>query len=181
MYLKDKLKVSCLSMMSFSGFLALFLMNNQVNLFFLNTPLIYSYGMYFLMPFGLGSASIALIKNLPCNDNEIVKGNDIVPVEGNLIPAYMGMFVIALSLNMDGDILHSVLIMFFLLILWLNIGSVSYFNPFLTILGYRFYAIRTQSNKTITVITNKKDFKECHELNQLSRINNYTFYWSGNE
>lgn len=86
------------------------------------------------------------------------------------------MFVISLSL--PGMYIESFMIMFLLLAIWLNIGSVSYFNPFLSIIGYRFYAVRSVNKKSITLITAKKDLKQASKLENLIRVNNYTFFWS---
>jgi len=159
------------------GFVAIFLIKNQIRIISCPSSIVWSYSIYALTPLILALLSVCLIKRLPAEDSLEIDGNDIVPVEGNLIPAYIGMFVISLSL--PGWSIESLMIMLLLLILWLNIGSVSYFNPFLSILGYRFYAVRSVNNKTITVITKEKDLKQATHLIDLIRINNYTFFWGG--
>jgi len=180
MRLKDRLKIHTLSIFSYSGFISFFLLKNSINIYGTCISIYWSFVTYLLAPLLLSYLSIWIIKKLPQDDNEIVAENDIVPVEGNLIPTYIGMFVISLSLSAEAEVVSSIFVMSFLLIFWLNIGSVSYFNPFLTILGYRFYSVRTIKNKTITVIANVSDYKEIKELNNLSRINNYTFFWRAN-
>jgi len=169
------LLVQLLSLFSFMGFVALFLIKNKINMLPCSANIAWSYVIYGLTPLALTLFSVWLIKRLPADDTLEIDGNDIVPVEGNLIPAYIGMFVISLSL--PGWSIESLMIMLLLLVLWLNIGSVSYFNPFLSILGYRFYAVRSVNHKTITIITKEKDLKQATELKNLIRINNYTFFW----
>jgi len=176
MFVLKKILVYLLSLFSFTGFVALFLIQNKVALFSVQVNIIWSYMAYIFLPILLSILTVYLIKQLPADDSLAIDGNDIVPVEGNLIPAYIGMFVISLSL--PGLSVESLMISSLLLVLWLHIGSVSYFNPFLSVLGYRFYAVRSTGNKTMTVITKEKDLKQKTELSNLIRINNYTFFWS---
>ncbi|HUX78450.1 MAG TPA: hypothetical protein VMW10_01690 [Alphaproteobacteria bacterium] len=176
MTLKRKLLVYLLSLFSFMGVVPLFLIKNKVTILPHSASSLWSYAIYVLIPLLLTLLSVWLIERMPRNETLIINGNDIVPVEGNLIPAYIGMFVISLSL--PGMSIESFMIMLLLLVIWLNIGSVSYFNPFLSIIGYRFYAVRSINNKSITLITSKKDLKQASKLRNLIRVNNYTFFWS---
>lgn len=174
--LLKSLLVHLLSLFSFMGFVALFLIKNKVTILPCPASSLWSYIIYMLIPLLLALLSVWLIKKIPADDSLEIDGNDIVPVEGNLIPAYIGMFVISLSLPGMG--IESFMIMLLLLAIWLNIGSVSYFNPFLSIIGYRFYAVRSVNHKSITLITAKKDLKQASKLENLIRVNNYTFFWS---
>ena len=176
MTLQKSLLMHLLSLFSFTGFVALFLIKNKVTILPCPTSSAWSYIIYMLIPLLLALLSVWLIKKIPTDDSLEIDGNDIVPVEGNLIPAYIGMFVISLSL--PGMSIESFMIMLLLLAIWLNIGSVSYFNPFLSIIGYRFYAVRSVNKKSITLITAKKDLKQASKLENLIRVNNYTFFWS---
>lgn len=158
------------------GFVALFLIKNKVTLLLCSSSSAWSYIIYMLILLLLALLSVWLIETMPADETLTINKNDIVPVEGNLIPAYIGMFVISLSL--PGISIESLMIMLLLLTIWLNIGIVSYFNPFLSILGYRFYAVHSIGNKSFTLITSNKDLKQATELNNLIRVNNYTFFWS---
>ncbi len=174
--LQKSLLVHLLSLFSFAGFVALFLIKNKVTILPCPTSSSLSYIIYMLIPLLLALLSVWIIKKIPADDSLEIDGNDIAPVEGDLIPAYIGMFVISLSL--PGMSIESFMIMLLLLAIWLNIGSVSYFNPFLSIIGYRFYAVRSANKKSITLITAKKDLKRASKLENLIRVNNYTFFWS---
>lgn len=175
MTLQKTLLIHFLSLFSFMGFVAIFLIKNKVTILPYSASSSWSYIIYMLIPLGLTSFSVWLIKKMPADDSLQIDGNDIFPVEGNLIPAYIGMFVISLSL--PGMSIESLMIMLLLLATWLNIGSVSYFNPFLSILGYRFYSVRSVGNTSIILITKKKDLKQASKLENLTRVNNYTFFW----
>ena len=172
MNLKQKLLIHFLSIASFSGFIALFLIKNNFHVF-RGINILWSYVFYLATPVILALISILFITRFPADDTLIVDGNDIVPVEGNFLPTYIGMYVISLSLGGMGT--DTIAICLFLFVMWLQLGSVSYFNPFISLLGYRYYSVRSIDNKTITLITNEKDLKNAERIDNLIRINNYTF------
>ncbi len=173
MNLNQKCIVGLLSSFSFSGFLCLYLIKNEVCLFSDCEFKLPSYLFYIVFSCLCTWGSIEVLDWLEKGSTIKVEGNDIVPVEGNLIPSYIGMYVIALSLDKS---LGSYVIIGLLFILWLNIGSVSYFNPFLSVFGYRFYAVKESGNKTVTLIINEKDVKQAKRFDELARVNNYTFF-----
>jgi len=98
----------------------------------------------------------------------------VKPMEGQFLPVYIGLFVIALSFN-DTLTIASWFLIFILFILWVSFENVSYFNPFFILWGYRFYEIETSDNITSILITKRKDVKTIKELNNLTRLNNFTF------
>ena len=178
--LKQKILIHFLSIASFSGFIALFLIKNKFRILcrlpFVESEIniIWSYLICLAMPIILAFISIFFITRFPADDTLEVEGNDIVPVEGNFLPTYIGMYVISISLGaIDTD---TIVICVFLFVMWLQLGSVSYFNPFISLLGYRYYSVRSIGNKTITLITKEKDLKQAVIIDNLVRINNYTFF-----
>ena len=180
MSLKQKILIYFLSIASFSGFIALFLIKNKFQILFYlpiincNVDIFWSYITYLFVSVLLAFLSIYFISLFPADNTLIIEGNDIVPVEGNFLPTYIGMYVISISLGaIDKDTL---IISLFLFIMWLKLGSVSYFNPFISLLGYRYYSVRSIGNKTITLITKEKDLKQATSIDNLIRINNYTFF-----
>lgn len=180
MNLKQKILIHFLSIASFSGFIALFLIKNKFRILcklpFVESEIniIWSYLICLAMPIILAFISIYFITRFPADDTLEVEGNDIVPVEGNFLPTYIGMYVISISLGaIDAD---TIVICAFLFVMWLQLGSVSYFNPFISLLGYRYYSVRSIGNKTITLITKEKDLKQATTIDNLVRINNYTFF-----
>jgi hypothetical protein len=180
MNLKQKILIYFLSIASFSGFISLFLIKNKIQILFglpfveSEINIVWSYLLYLVIPLILALISIFFIKRFPADDNLKVERNDLVPAEGNFLPTYIGMYVISTGLGaIDID---TIVICVFLFAMWLKLGSVSYFNPFLLLLGYRYYAVRSIGNKTITLITKEKDLKQAISIDCLIRINNYTFF-----
>lgn len=180
MNLKQKILIHFLSIASFSGFIALFLIKNKVRLFCklpfveFEVGIVWSFLLCLAIPIILAFISIFFISRFPADDTLEVEGNDIIPVEGNFLPTYIGMYVISISLGaIDAD---TIVICGFLFVMWLQIGSVSYFNPFISLLGYRYYSVRSVGNKTITLITKERDLKQAIKIDNLVRINNYTFF-----
>lgn len=87
--LQKSLLVHLLSLFSFTGFVALFLIKNKVTILPCSASSSWSYIIYMLIPLLLALLSVWLIKKMPADDSLEIDGNNIVPVEGNLIPAYM--------------------------------------------------------------------------------------------
>lgn len=113
------------------------------------------------------------LKNLP--DDEVADFNEseIIPMEGSLIPVYLGMYVISLSLG--GLNAGTYIISFCLFALWISLGRVTFFNPILCFYGYRFYQIKTKGNFPILLISKRKNLKKLGSTSGLRRVNSYTF------
>lgn len=107
-------------------------------------------------------------------EGNISKIKKIKPMEGQFLPVYIGLFVIALSFN-DKLTVSSLFLILILFILWISFETVSYFNPFFIIWGYRFYEIETVDNITSIIITKRKDVKSISQFKNLTRLNNFTF------
>lgn len=98
----------------------------------------------------------------------------ITPIENNLTPTYIGLFVIALSINML-NVGASLVILLLLFVWWTLFERTSYFNPLWLILGWHFYEITCDTGITVFLITKQKDCKQPSNITNLRRINNYTF------
>lgn len=109
-----------------------------------------------------------------CVEGDICNIEKIKPLEGQHLPVYIGLFVIALSFN-DGFSIQAVFLIFILFILWLCLESIVYFNPFFILCGYRFYEIETKNKVTSIIITKRKDLKQTSNFRNLIRLNNFTF------
>lgn len=98
----------------------------------------------------------------------------ITPIENNLTPTYIGLFVIALSIN-TLNIGASLVILLLLFVWWTLFERTSYFNPLWLILGWHFYKITCDTGVTVFLVTKQKDCKQPNDITNLRRINNYTF------
>lgn len=80
----------------------------------------------------------------------------------------------ALSIS-DNDFL-TMSIIYFIIVLFVFYSQTNYFNPFLLILGYKFYKIKTNRGLSLLLIS-KKEFKKSNEviIEKVYRINNSTY------
>ena len=83
----------------------------------------------------------------------------IRPIENNLTPTYIGLFVIALSIN-TLNFGASLVILLLLFIWWTLFEKMSYFNPLWLILGWHFYEITCSTGSTVFLVTKRKDYKQ---------------------
>jgi hypothetical protein len=184
--MKNKLIKLIFSLSSFSGVIMFLLINSGINVPYVKLPF-YCWDKLgtewsLLIKFVLVMVSVVLSariilwigKNVLKAEGSISNIIRIKPMEGQFLPVYIGLFVIALSFNSSLTI-SSWFLIFVLFILWVSFETVSYFNPFFIIWGYRFYEIETSENITSIVITKKKDVKKITEFNNLTRLNNFTF------
>lgn len=172
------------SLSSFSGVLMFLLINRNINLPIISTPEIINLNYEFLLVSKFVFVFLTVIffawivlflgKKYLGVEGSIEKIEKIKPLEGQFLPVYIGLFVIALSFN-DGFSIQAIFLIFVLFILWLCFEAVAYFNPFFILLGYRFYEIETEDKITSIIITKRKDVKRIKEFKNLTRLNNFTF------
>lgn len=120
----------------------------------------------------IASIITTIIKKWGTRDKAQVSA--IKPVENNLTPTYIGLFVIALSIN-ELNIGASLTILLLLFVWWMLFERVSYFNPLWLILGWHFYEVTCSTGTIVFLVTRQKDYKQLNTLTNLRRINNYTF------
>ncbi len=172
------------SLSSFSGVLMFLCINRNIDVPFIKAPEILISNIQFVIVIKflliflglLAFAKFVLIMGKKKLEVEGAISNieKIKPLEGQYLPVYIGLFVIALSFN-DGLSIQAIFLIFILFILWLFLESIVYFNPFFIILGYRFYEIETKNKITSIIITKKRDLKKVDNFQNLIRLNNFTF------
>lgn len=172
------------SLSSFLGVIMFLLINRNINLPFISFPqmidlpssfiLILKYIFVFSLTAFFAKSILFLGKKFLEKEGSIENIEKIRPMEGQFLPVYIGLFVIALSFN-DGLTIQAFFLIFVLFILWLCFETVSYFNPFFIIWGYRFYEIETKEKITSIIITKRKDIKHIDKFEDLTRLNNFTF------
>lgn len=184
--MKTKLIKLLFSLSSFSGVIMFLLINNNLNIPFIQiedlTQISIPTRWVMLFKYILVTLCVILFAKIVLfagkktlktegNISDVVK---IKPMEGQFLPVYIGLFVIALSFSGELTI-SSIFLIVILFILWVSFETVSYFNPFFTILGYRFYEIETKDSVTSIIITKRKDVKQISQFTNLTRLNNFTF------
>ena len=132
---KERLIKILLSASSFSGILLFFVLKNNPDIpyfstlqIFVEMPLIIKNIFYIIIVIIFAWFVLFLTKKiLPSNWNLKIKS--IKPVESAFLPAYIGLFVVALELNGIFSIeTNTILIILF--IFWIFLENISYFNPF---------------------------------------------------
>ena len=99
----------------------------------------------------------------------------IKPAEWIFLPVYIWLFAVALSFSEDKLNIETIFLIILLFIFWLKLESISYFNPFWLFLGFHYYEVESSNNITFILITKEKGLKYGKELNNLIRINDFTF------
>ena len=164
-----------LSSLSFLGFEFFYILKNE---FFQNElSIVFPYDALILLFVLFNLWGGYFLRNLPHDEVADFTNSEIVPMEGSLIPVYLGMYVISLSLG--GLNVGTYIIGASLFALWVSLGRVTFFNPILCFYGYRFYQIKTNGNFPILLISKRKNLKVLGPTENLRRINSYTFLDDG--
>lgn len=134
----------------------------------------YSLVGFILIPLSFLAISMKLLEKL---SKDKIKEGEIIEIENstnNFLPSYLGYFFVALSIS-DNDFL-TMSIIYFIIVLFVFYSQTNYFNPFLLILGYKFYKIKTKTGLSLLLIS-KKEFKKSNEviIEKVYRINNSTY------
>ena len=134
----------------------------------------YSLVGFILIPLSFLAISMKLLEKL---SKDKIKEGEIIEIENstnNFLPSYLGYFFVALSIS-DNDFL-TMSIIYFIIVLFVFYSQTNYFNPFLLILGYKFYKIKTKRGLSLLLIS-KKEFKKSNEviIEKVYRINNSTY------
>lgn len=145
---------------------------NGISCYLENIPNYVSYTIYFLVPVILTYLSL-LIARFLSKDN-ISKGSILSIEQANnaFLPSYLGYFFVALSV----PYVETLVFVFAILFIFTFLSQTLYFNPLFLVFSYHFYYLNTTNNVQLFIITKKelKDPKSIN-INQLRRINNFTF------
>lgn len=105
---------------------------------------------------------------------------EIQPVEQELIPTYMGLFIILISLG-ELDLIMQGILISLLFIIWFFLLERSYYFNLIWLFKFRYYKVKDKYGNTYLVYSSKKDLKknfstgECIYFKKLVKINNFTF------
>ena len=100
----------------------------------------------------------------------------IQPVEHEIIPTYIGLFVIMVGLG-SLSFIYQIFIVFFIFVIWFVLMEKSYyFNLiWLLVFKYRYYKVHDEVGNTYIIYSKRNDVKEVGKIQNLVRINNFTF------
>ena len=94
----------------------------------------------------------------------------------NLIQPYIGLFVIMLGLG-SLSFIFQIFIVFFIFVIWFVLMEKSYYFNLIWLLAfkYRYYKVQDEIGNTYIIYSKENDVKEVGKIQNLVRINNFTF------
>lgn len=101
-----------------------------------------------------------------------IKG--IRSLESEIIPVFVGLFVIVLGINYL-DFKDSLSILLLLMLVWHFWEQQGYYNILWTVAGYHAYDVEFEDGVAIWILSKKKDIRKIDSFESLMRINNNTF------
>lgn len=164
----------CLSFCSFSPGLILYLFT--IDIFPSYDSWIYSTVKIIVLIILMFSLSFGMLKLFlkKSKADDTAEVNSIQAVENEIIPTYLGLFVIMLGLGEITFFYQAVVVVLIFLIWWILMERSYYFN-LIWLLLYRYYRITDKNGNVFIVYSKKKDVKETGSIEGLVRINNFTF------
>ena len=164
----------CLSICSFSPGLVLYLFT--IDIFPSHDFYVFSLFKIVVLVFLMFSCSFGILKRLikfkEANDTAQVES--IQPVENEIIPTYLGLFVIMLGLG-ELTFLYQIVVIALIFLIWWILMERSYYFNLIWLLSYRYYRVTDKNGNVFIIYSKKKDVKETGTIKGLVRINNFTF------
>ena len=164
----------CLSICSFSPGLVLYLFT--IDIFPSHDTCACSFlkiGVLILLMLSFSFGALRyLIRFKEANDTAQVES--IQPVENEIIPTYLGLFVIMLGLG-ELTFLYQIVVIALIFLIWWILMERSYYFNLIWLLSYRYYRVTDKNGNVFIIYSKKKDVKETGTIKGLVRINNFTF------
>ena len=110
--------------------------------------------------------------------NDTAQVESIQPVENEIIPTYLGLFVIMLGLG-ELTFLYQIVVIVLIFLIWWILMERSYYFNLIWLLSYRYYRVTDKNGNVFIIYSKKKDVKETGTIKGLVRINNFTFLEKG--
>lgn len=131
--------------------------------------------LFYLLGIGVSIVGTGFILSLFFRQKTIenLKSSKRVEINNDVfLPIYLGYFFAALSISC----LHTLVIIYVLLVCFSCLSKTNYYNPTLFLLGYNYFVVTTNNNATIYILS-KKEIKinEKCTFNELSRVSDYFF------
>ena len=164
----------CLSICSFSPGLVLYLFTIDIFSSFDTCACSFlKIGVLILLMLSFSFGALQyLIRFKEANDTAQVES--IQPVENEIIPTYLGLFVIMLGLG-ELTFLYQIVVIVLIFLIWWILMERSYYFNLIWLLLYRYYRVTDKNGNVFIIYSKKKDVKETGIIEGLVRINNFTF------
>lgn len=165
-----------LSLSSFSAGGILYLFTNPLNLSLEYYWLIVLVA-FFIFLFGALGLEYCY-RNFYQGENDTLIVQEVQPMEQDIIPIYIGLFVIMLNIgNLSIDL--QILLILILFTIWWKLLEQSYYFNIFWLTKYRLYKVKDLEGNIYSIYTKRKDLKltrvKSEENFNLVRINNFSF------
>lgn len=165
-----------LSLSSFSAGGILYLFTNPLNLSLEYYWLIVLVSFFIFLFGALGLESC--YRNFYQGENDTLIVQEVQPMEQDIIPIYIGLFVIMLNIG-DLSIDLQILLILVLFTIWWKLLEQSYYFNIFWLTKYRLYKVKDSEGNIYSIYTKRKDLKltrvKSEENFNLVRINNFSF------
>jgi hypothetical protein len=165
-----------LSLSSFSAGGILYLFTNPLNLSLEYYWLIVLVAFFIFLFGALGLESC--YRNFYQGENDTLIVQEVQPMEQDIIPIYIGLFVIMLNIG-DLSIDLQILLILVLFTIWWKLLEQSYYFNIFWLTKYRLYKVKDSEGNIYSIYTKRKDLKltrvKSEENFNLVRINNFSF------
>lgn len=164
-----------LSLSSFSAGIILYLLTNPLNLL-----IEYSYLIVIVI---IILIVLTFVLEFFCRKNyddepDTLVIQEIQPMEQDIIPIYIGLFVIMLNIG-NLSVFVQYLLIFILFVIWWRFLEQSYYFNIFWLIKYRLYKVKDLNGNVYSVYTKRCDFKLIDSNNReklkLVRISNFSF------
>ena len=168
---------------SFSAAWVIYILTNPFNWNIDDKSIVFCSVMIFIVFYFLSTWISRQYENIDPLRYETLIICEVQPAEQEILPIYIGLFVILLSINFLSVILQLFIIVLLFLVWWRFLEQSYYFNIF-WIIRYRLYKVRDCSGNIYSIYMRENDSKknpnkEIIESKKLVRINNFTFILIG--
>ena len=126
-----------------------------------------------LFPIASSALSLLFLKYFSTPESTTLSVSEIELADNEFLPTYLGYFFVSLGLE-EKYILFWI---YGLVLLFVFISSMQYFNPIFLLFGYHFYHMTTAQGTKIFVIVKGKAIRNVSDINLsgLRRLNNTSY------
>lgn len=168
---------------SFSAACVIYILTNPFNWNIADESIILCSCGIFIIFFLLSCWISRDYEKLNPKDRDTLKICEIQPAEQEILPIYIGLFVILLSINFLSLRLQ-LFIIILLFLVWCRFLEQSYYFNIFWIIRYRLYKVKDCNGNMYNIYIRDNDLKiepnqEVLGLKNLVRINNFTFILIG--
>lgn len=163
-----------LSLLSISWMILLYILDNMESIFdnsSIKTALLICFA-FFIIQIIITSLELKWILPKYQKDN-LIGVREVENMDGEFLPTYLGYFFIALGLDNP----YIAITLFIIILIFVSLTRVQYYNPVFLVYKYHFYKVRTEVGVMLFLITKKEiRINEKIDFIDLRRINNYVYF-----